>query len=104
MFRISRLPQTETVVMLHGEHHQLHAGSLNRLAPLVGIQRFQVKDRRVLHTGSPFHAGECVRSEVDKGDKLLFQGTQLVVCRNHVSRFLDDHLLGVRFVHLDGVV
>ena len=104
MFRISGLPQTETVVVLHGEHHQLHAGRLDGLAPLVGIQCFQIKDRRIFLTGSPFHTGECVRSEVDKGNELLFQSAQLVVGRNHVSRLLDNHFLRVRIVYLDGIV
>ncbi len=102
--RIAALPEDEAIVVLGGEDHQLHARGLHRLAPLVGVELFQVEYFGIFHAITPFHAGKGVGTEVDEGDKLPLQGRQLIGGRDDVSRLLDDLFFCVARLDRNGVL
>ena len=95
MSRITTLPQYKAIVMLHCQNNHLHAGSLHGFTPLVGIQVLQVEDFGVFHTCSPFTAGKCIGTEMDKRNVFIMKSSQLVFCWNHMSCLFDNHFFTV---------
>ena len=99
---ITALPQDKAIVVLGRKDDHLHARSLHGTTPLVGIQGFQGKDLRRFHARPPLLAGECIGPEMDKGNKFILQGSQLVGRGYNVGGLLHHHLTRVVF-HTKGV-
>ena len=90
-------------MVLDRQDHHFHACGFHGLAPLVRVELFQVEDFRVFLSVSPFQASEAVRPEVDKGDKLVLQGCQLVRSRYDMSGLFDDCRMTVGRLYRDRV-
>ena len=104
VFGITALPQYESVMMLGCKDDHLHTGGLHGLTPLVGIQGLQIKDLGVFLSRSPFQTGEGIRTEMDESYKLVSQSSQLIVRRNHMGRFPDNHIIGISRLHFNGIL
>lgn len=103
VFGIATLPKDKAIVVFGRQDDHLHAGCLHGLAPLVGVQVFQVKYLGVLLAVAPFHACEGVGAEVYEGYELVFDGLPLVGRRYHMYSLVDDTLTGVIGSDFDGV-
>ena len=88
---VTALPQAKAVVVLGCENHHLHARTLHGTAPLVGVERLEVENARVLLAGAPLHARERVRPKMYERNKLVLKRTHLVSRRHHVGSLFHYH-------------
>src|SRR5688500_13122256 len=70
-------PQTESVVMLRGQHNRPETGSFRCAGPLPRIERGGVEDRRRFLPVSPLTVREGVYPEVDEECELVAMPLQL---------------------------
>ena len=97
---VAALPEHEAVVVLGGNDHHGHAGGLEGLAPLVGVELAEGEDGGVLHARAPFLAGEGVGPEVYEGDELTVERGPLVGGGHHVDSLLQNDFRAVGGQHL----
>src|SRR6185436_9096451 len=71
MARGARGPETESVVMLRGEHHRAGARRARGTRPLPCVEILWCKDRRVFATVAPLAIREGVDAEVDEDRELV---------------------------------
>src|ERR1700674_5096453 len=67
----TRRPQTEAVVMLHGQDERSSAGVSRGARPLTGVERRRREDRRVLMPVAPLAIGEGIHTEVQEERELV---------------------------------
>lgn len=81
--------------MLYCQNNHFHTGRFHGFTPLVCIQILQVEDFWIFHTSSPFAAGKCIWTEMDKCNVFIMKSCQLVFCWNHVSCLFDNHFFAI---------
>ena len=81
-----RLPQTKTVVMFCRDYNAFAARRLEYLAPLVGIEFFGIKLRRVFVALAPFFARHSIHTEVNEVVILHFHIVELSLRRRNAYK------------------
>lgn len=97
-------PEAESVVMLCGDNSAFHAGSFERLTPLVAVEFCRIEYSGGVGTVPPLCARVSVRTEMHECVKRSFRYKSELICiRLYMSRLLDEVLhVSFSFCRLSG--
>ena len=86
-------PEAESIMVLGGENHTLHASLCESPGPLLCIQMCRVESHGICIAIPPLHIVERVQSEVNEGIRLHLLPLHLLLSRDGIHRLWGRHFL-----------